>query len=395
MPGGWLAWALTSVCVLGALYWCFSALVGWLAGRTLPVLSEETAPEPAVWPRLSIVVAARDEADTMEGALRSLLASDYPDLQVVVVDDRSTDGTSDLVDRVAAEDDRLVAVHVTDLPDGWLGKVHALQRGLEASDGDWLLFTDADVHLAPGALRKAVAYAEDRGRDHVTALPRLLSAGLVLDACVGLFGRLVVGGVKPWEVADPTKERSAGVGAFNLSRRTVLERSEGFAWIKLEIADDMGLGLVMKRAGGRVEVLNGHDLVQLTFYPTVRSMVVGQEKAGFSILGRYSLARTLAISVMGPAIELSPLVGLIPGGPSWLPILAVSAYAFGLLQQALVNRFMGMSPWPALLHPVAIVLLGWMFARSGWICWRQGGVRWRDTFYATEDLRAGMRFKFI
>jgi len=390
-----LGWILTGVCVFGAAYWCFSALVALAAGRHISVLSEERVPDPEVWPKLSIVLAARDEAATLEAAARTHLASDYPNLEFVLVDDRSTDGTAEIVDRLASEDPRVRAVHITELPDGWLGKVHGLQRGTEVATGDWLLFTDADVHLAPGALRQAVAYCEARGRDHLAGLPRLLPAGPVVDACVSVFGRWVVGGVRPWEVRNPDHPRGAGVGAFNLARRSVFERSEGFAWIRLEIADDMGRGLVMTRAGADVELVNAHDLVQLQFYESTGAMVRGQEKAGFSILGRYSLLRTLAVATVLPAVELSPLVGLIPLGPAWLPALALSAYGFGLLQQALVNRWMGMPAWPALLHPVAMVLLGWMFVRSGVVCWRAGGIRWRDTFYETEELRANMRFRFI
>src|SRR6185369_5444580 len=102
-------------------------------------------------------VPACNEAGTIETALASLLAQDYPGLEIVLVDDRSSDGTGVIIDRLAASDPRISAIHVRDLPIGWLGKVHALQRGLERVRGALVLFTDADIYFAPGSLRRAVS----------------------------------------------------------------------------------------------------------------------------------------------------------------------------------------------------------------------------------------------
>jgi cellulose synthase/poly-beta-1,6-N-acetylglucosamine synthase-like glycosyltransferase len=117
-------------------------------------------PAPTTWPRLSVVIPALNEVDTLEAALGTLLAETYPDLEIVLVDDRSTDGTGALVDRLAARDPRITPVHITALPEGWLGKVHALHVGTQHARGDWLLYTDADVHFGQGSLRHAVAVAE-------------------------------------------------------------------------------------------------------------------------------------------------------------------------------------------------------------------------------------------
>jgi hypothetical protein len=393
-----LAWAVTVGCCLGMAYWLFSAVVAIATVRGVPVLETlPPDPTPEGWPSLSIVVAARDEIGTLEAAVRSHLATDYPDLELVLVDDRSTDGTGALIDRLAAEDPRVTALHVAELPDGWLGKVHALDVATAQARGDWLLFCDADVHLAGAALRRIVAHVEHQQLDHVAALPTLLPVDGLTDACTSMFVRLLLGGSRPWEVRDPDKARSVGFGAFNLSRKAVLERSEGFPWLKLEIADDMALGAVMKRAGGRIGLLNARGLVRLTYYPSLGAMVRGQEKAGYSILGGFSLLRTLAVCAALPGAELLVLVGLLPvaGTPAWLPALALGGYGFGLLQCALLNRWAGLRVLPALLHPVAVFLMAWMYARGGWIGWREGGIRWRDTFYPVEQLRAGRRIQFL
>ena len=152
---------------------------GDAAGRE-PRCAGVDEPERA-WSRVSVIVPARDEAGTIEAAAATLMAQDYPNLQIVFVDDRSGDGTGAMMDRLAANDSRVTVVHVEELPEGWLGKVHALAAGWAASDGEYVLLTDADVHFAPGALRAAVTAAADGGLDHLAACPAIWPAGAVVD----------------------------------------------------------------------------------------------------------------------------------------------------------------------------------------------------------------------
>ncbi|HTE05346.1 MAG TPA: glycosyltransferase, partial [Planctomycetota bacterium] len=211
---------LAAALALGCLLWLAMAAAMVRVLAVVPVLGRLTPPAPARWPPLSLVVPARDEQDGLLDAARSRLASDYPALELVLVDDRSRDGTPALVDALAAEDGRVLALHVRELPAGWLGKVHAMEVGARAAAGEWLLFTDADVHLAPGALRAAVALCEERGADHLVVLPQIWSSGALLDAVVASFGRLFVLGCRLWAVSDPESTASTGVGAFNLVRRS-------------------------------------------------------------------------------------------------------------------------------------------------------------------------------
>src|SRR6185295_13223770 len=144
--------------LLAAAYWAFSLVNALRVVRAVPVLEDVDPPQPLRWPKLTLVIPARSEAAELEGALETRLREDYPDLQLVVVDDRSTDETGAILDRIAARDGRVVPVHVTELPRGWLGKLHAMHQGVQRASGEWILFTDADVHFQPGTLRRAVAY---------------------------------------------------------------------------------------------------------------------------------------------------------------------------------------------------------------------------------------------
>ena len=151
------------------------ALLGWLivalevlrGNRRLRRLATLTAPVPAKWPRASLVFTARDEGTTLGAAVPTMLALDYPDLELIAINDRSEDDTGAILDKFAATDPRLKVIHVTELPAGWLGKTHGLQLGGEAATGEWILFTDADIHFQPEALQRAVAYAREIRRAHV------------------------------------------------------------------------------------------------------------------------------------------------------------------------------------------------------------------------------------
>jgi cellulose synthase/poly-beta-1,6-N-acetylglucosamine synthase-like glycosyltransferase len=215
---------LAAFALLSCAAWLWSARCTWRTLRDLPDLDDEL-PEPPRWPSLSLVVPARDEAHTIETALRSRLDDDYPALEVVVVDDRSKDATGALLDALARVEARLAVVHVRELPAGWLGTVHALARGAELARGEWLLFSDADVHVTPGTLRRAVALAEARELDLLAVLPRLEGATFALEIALCGFLRAFNQSRRLWKVADPDDPAHVGVGAFNLVRRSALERT--------------------------------------------------------------------------------------------------------------------------------------------------------------------------
>src|SRR2546423_821839 len=149
----------------------------WRAARLAARLADLSPDGAGLMPPLSVVVPALNEEATVEAAMRTLLALDYPDLEIIGVDDRSTDETGAILDRLAAEDARLRVTHVRELPPGWLGKNHALHVGSAVARGEWILFTDADVHFERDALRRAVRYAVYRRLDHLVVVPQVLLAG--------------------------------------------------------------------------------------------------------------------------------------------------------------------------------------------------------------------------
>ncbi|MCE7874966.1 glycosyltransferase, partial [bacterium CPR1] len=176
----WFALGWLLACLWWGLWWRMRLAVKRVAClRDFP-----PHPDP---PGLSIVVAASNEEHTVQAAMSSLLALDYPDLQVIVVNDRSTDRTGDLLERLAARDGRLTVHHVRTLPPGWLGKTHALQQGAGLARHELILFTDADVHFSPDSLRRAVAALQAMDLDHLVVTPWIEARGLIEQVFVSYF----------------------------------------------------------------------------------------------------------------------------------------------------------------------------------------------------------------
>jgi hypothetical protein len=339
------------------------------------------------------VIPACNEADTIEAAAATLLEQDYPDLEIVLIDDRSGDGTGAIIDQIAAADHRVRPLHITRLPDGWLGKVHALWRGSQQADGDWLLLADADVHLAPGTLRRAVAYAERHGLDHLAAGPDLWSTSFILDAAVSLFLRSFCVFMRCWAIGNPRSRAFIGVGAFNLVRRSALEATEGFPWLRLEVADDVGLGMMLKHAGARCCFVNATGLIGLDWYRTVAEMAHGTEKA-FASVARCSIVQLLVVCGLAVAMEWAPLVALLPLGHAGLMPLGLTMIAAAVASNVVVARWMHRRLLPALCTPLAVLFGVALLLRAGWLGLRRGGIQWRGTLYPSRMLREAIRVRF-
>jgi hypothetical protein len=385
---------------VGCVYWLWMFVGTLRVVRGVPLLAQVDPPPPQIWPKLSIVIPACNEAASLESALRSVLEQDYPELEIILIDDRSSDGTAAIVDRMAAADGRVLAIHVEQLPEGWLGKVHALDLGAQKAGGSWLLFTDADVHMAPGALRRAMAYAARRSIDHLAAVPDLWPSSLPVDAVMALFGRAFVVAMRLWAVADPKSDAAVGIGAFNLVRREALRQSPGFSWLRMEVGDDMGLGMMLKQSGARSCLVNARGLLGLHWYRTLGEMAHGAEKA-YATAARCSLARVLVLCVVLVAMEWAPLAALAACATGFQPVRQVPGLLWpGIaMLAAAVGSSVVLARWsksrllPALLFPLAAVIVAGIMLRSGWLGHRRGGIVWRGTLYPKDQLLAGRRLR--
>lgn len=339
-------------------------------------------------PSLTVIVPAKDEAAAIEQCLRSLLASDYPDLRIITVDDRSTDATGGLMEEVAAEADaqgRLRVLHVKALPEGWLGKPHAMALAATGVDTDWLLFTDADVIFAPDALRRALAFATASHADHFVLYPTLILHGWAERMLIAFFQSVSALAGRPWKIPDPASKRDyIGVGAFNLIRRRVYEALGGYAELRMEVLEDMRLGYRVKHAGYAQRVAFGKDLIRIRWAESARGILQNLSKNLFAVF-RFRVGLVLCACIGMALFCLTPFVALaFAGAARWAGVATLASL---LLLNLRYSRLTDISPVYLVLFPIATLVFLWTLLRSMLLVLRRGGVLWRETLYPLNDLR--------
>jgi glycosyltransferase involved in cell wall biosynthesis len=339
-------------------------------------------------PSLTIVVPARNEAREIEAALRSLLGLEYPDLEIIAVNDRSTDATGEIMDRLAAETTstgRLRVLHVTELPSRWLGKTHAMWLGAQQTSSEWILFTDADCVFRPDALGRAVYYAVSKSLDHLALMPtfHMHTWG---ERMIISFPQVAGGFVfRPWKVSDPEARDSIGVGAFNLVRRQAYLAMGSFEALRLEVVDDLKFGEAVKKARLRQDVVFGRGLVTLRWIEGAWGVVRILEKNLFAFLKfRASLAVVACMLLM--FVNVWPFAGMVLArGWSRLPfLLAVAMIGIRYYQSEPVT---GAPTVVFLATPISAVLTAIAIVGSAYKAIRNGGITWRGTRYPLEELR--------
>jgi len=383
-----LAWLL--VALLAALAWARLAIRGLLTQFRVDRLRDQPAAEPAGgWPRLAVVAPCRDEAAGVEAAARSFLDQDYPGLEVLAVDDRSSDGTGEILDHLAARHPGLRVRHVAALPEGWLGKNHACHVGAAETAGEWILFADGDVVLGADVLRRAVSYAEAHRLGHLVALPRLRAHGFLERAFVTGFAALANGVFRTWELRRPRTAGFIGVGAFNLVRRSEYERVGGHLRLALEVVDDAKLGLLLRRSGVRQGAVDSGGLVTVRWQAGLVRSLGGLVKNLFAGV-EYSWPRAL-LGFLGLAfLSAAPLAAaLLAPAPA---ARGVALYALGtsVVVHGLVARQFGDgSGLEGLLFPLAGLAVAGLLIVSAAAATLRGGIVWRGTRYPIASLRRG------
>ena len=375
---------------LGGLgYWLFIArrvVGGLLRPRRL---SAVTLRERPIWPRVSVIVPARNEEAALEGCLKSLLGQDYQQLEIVALDDRSTDASGQVMDDLAAIDPRLEVIHVKELPAEWLGKSHANFLGAAAATGDWILFTDGDIIFSPQVLKLAIAHVEAEGLDHLSLFPGLVCHGPLEKAAICTFGLILSAFLKVRDIRNPLKPKSfCGIGAFNLVRASAYRSMGGHERLRMEVADDVKLGKLMKMHGYTSDLLEAADLLSLRWQNGFLGVIGGLEKNGFAG-SDFRTAKAFGGILALTAVVLLPLIGVILA-----PGLCRIPYAVWLMSQlallGLGAAVQGSSPLLGLLFPVASLGIVYAILRSVVLALVRGGIYWRETFHSLKELRRGV-----
>ena len=384
------------------LYWTSGLLLAliWLVPTLQLVLHasevadltqpEWNPPQDAALPSLTIVVPARNEEAEIEAALRSLLQLNYPQYQIVAVNDRSMDQTGAIIERLAAEPasaGKLRVLHVRDLPSGWLGKLHAMWLGAQQNQSDWLLFTDADCVFHPAALRRAIHYATANATavDHLVLFPTAHMKTLGERMMISFPQVMSSFVVRPWKIRDPNARDHIGVGAFNLIRRSAYDAIGTYEKLRMEVVDDLKLGEAIKKASLRQDIVFGPELVSLRWAVGAAGVVANLEKNLFAVF-QFRVSLVVCACALTFFLCVCPFLGLFlaPGGACAGFAVAVAMIA---LAYTLSGRYMGNSPWLFLTCPIAAIVLAFATLQSAFLALRDGAITWRGTRYPLEELR--------
>ena len=321
---------------------------------------------------VSVLVPARDEAHRIAPTIRSLLAQrGVPDLEVVVLDDGSSDGTADVVRRVAGGDERLRVVTGDEPPAGLPGKPHACAQLAALARGRVLVFVDADVVLEPHAVAAAVDLLRGNGLDIVSPFPRQLADGAATRLVQPLlqWSWLVF---LPLRLAErsPRPSLSAANGQFLVVDTAAYHRSGGFAGVATAVLDDLALMRAVKRSGGRGVVVDGSTVAACRMYEDWAQVRQGYEKSLWSATGHPVAA--VAVAAVFAWLYVLPPVAALAGSRA-----GAIGYAAGVLSRVVAARHTGGRAWPdALAHPVSVGALLTLLARS-WRARRTGRLQWK------------------
>jgi glycosyltransferase involved in cell wall biosynthesis len=337
-------------------------------------------------PKVSLVVAARNEQRNVRQAIQSLLSQTYPNLEIIVIDDRSTDSTGRILDELAASDKRLNVVHIKELPPGWLGKCNALHTGAAKATGDWILFADADIVMEKSSVSRAVTFVEEEKLDHLAIGPRIEVTGLLPNAFCAFFGMAFTAYFKPWRVSDPKSRYYIGVGAFNMIRAAAYRSFGGHGTIAMRPDDDMMLGKLVKKHGFRQDVLFGGSLMCVEWYCSFRELVQGLMKNSFAGTG-YSVAVVVAATLLHLVGSVWPFAALfLTEGPVWCLNLLIVATLIGTSADS--ARFYGIHPWYGLTYPLGVLIFFYILWRATIVTLWNDGIDWRGTHYPLKELKA-------
>ncbi len=348
--------------------------------RDISPLAEERQP------RVSIIVPACNEEKNIERAILSQLKQRYANLEVIAIDDRSTDSTGAILEALQKEHDNLKVHHIYDLPGDWMGKAHAMQRGAELAEGEYLLFTDADILMEESTLARAAHYMSIKKLDHMALVFKNISPGWLLNSLILESGANLLQLFRPWRAKKAAASNFIGVGAFNLVRKETYFAVDGHERIRMHPIDDIMLGKIIKRNGYHQDCLLGADLVAVPWYESVKDMIDGLMKNVLAIINyRFLLLIPLLFGMV--FLNILPLWGaLFSEGYArliWTVIVftKLTAFYYG-------TRLFGIASWCALGTLITPYISVYIVLRAAWLNFSEHGIHWRGTYYSIEKLRS-------
>lgn len=384
---------MTFLLISSALFLGGIVIVIWIHNQYhLDIIAERALP-PDGAPLISVCIPARNEERNIRACVESALAQDYPEFEVIVLDDRSTDATPAILAELAAQNDKLHILHGSDLPAGWAGKPHALYQASAAARGDWLCFVDADTFVTSEAVSSCYKKAVETGADMFTIMTFQILGSFWEKTVMPLVMTALSVGFSPRRVNDPNRRDAIANGQFILIKHPVYDAIGGHASVKNQIVEDKALAEQVKWNGYRLIVADGMQVARTRMYTTLPEMWEGWTKNIY--LGLREQPSLLWLGVFGAFLAVVaalflpiwPLLGLTwylnGGGFPALAVILKSLILWAVLVRARAQVAEGMmiSPWYALTTPLGAAIFGGMMFTSAWKVLTRRGVTWKGRIY--------------
>ena len=371
----------------------------WLHSRhTLDIITTPSPPPPG-GPRISIIIPARNEEGNIQRCVEAALAQDYPNFEVLVLDDRSTDSTPVILTALSKSDSRLVILFGTELPAGWAGKPHALYQAAKSATGEWLCFVDADTFLEPNALSATLAKARQTGADLYTIMTTQLMGSFWEKAVLPLVMTALTVGFTPRKINDPHRRDAVANGQFILIKRSVYDALGGHEAIKNQIVEDKALAEQVKWNGYRLIMADGYTVAKTRMYTSLPTLWEGwtkniylglKDQPGMLLLGAFGAFLALMVTLFMPFWPLFGLVWYFNGGGVPAVLLLVESlivWAVLLYARARTARAMRISRWYALTTPLGAGVFAAMMFTSAWKSLSGRGINWKGRTYDPKTVR--------
>lgn len=347
-------------------------------------------------PLVSVVVPARNEETKIRRCLESLRAQNYPNFEIVVIDDRSTDSTGEIIEALFKIDSRIKFVQGKSLPDGWIGKCNALVHAVGYASGEWYVFTDADTCHSPNSIRDSVSYAITNKADLVSFVP-VQELGSFWERVVMpvLLGSFLCG--DPFHtVNDPDKSRAYAYGQYVLARRSAYRATGGHQAIRDEIVEDHALGRLFKSNGHRILVADGRDLYTVRMYTNLETLWQGWTKNIYSLIECRPINLILVLAIINgaalvPFLQLAALASLTASGEPaehLHKMWTLMALQFGVLiawYKRTTNHYTGVGLLHFLLIPLGSLTVTVLYLHSAFLVMAGREVNWKGRRYRVNS----------
>lgn len=390
---------ISSICFLAGLI-----IITWMHNQhQLDIVVKPVSPPPNS-PLISVCVPARNEERNIGRCVEALLAQTYPNFEIIVLDDRSTDGTSEILRSIAAprpdgqdrQNDKLRVINGSDLPRGWAGKPHALTQAAAAARGEWLCFVDADTFVTPDALAAVYAKAEETNADLFTIMTKQIMLTFWERAVLPLVMLALSVGFSPRKVNDRERKDAIANGQFLFIKQSVYEAVGGHAAIKSSIVEDKDMAVLVKGEGYRLVVADGREVASTRMYTSLAEMWEGWTKniylglrddRGLLLLGVFGAFLAFTAALLMPLWVVAGVALTVAGSGlegSAVLVEALLLWGYLLFWRVLASRGMGIPGWYALTLPLGAGIFAAMMLVSAWNVLSGKGVTWKGRLYSPE-----------